>query len=377
VNWLEKPQDGTERFLRDALNHALKRVPDEITHRRVWAKIANVDAQPQRRPIGRILLAGAAFSALLMGGIWAYSNFGMPETLVTTLPPPPSTASPVVARPPLDLVETARLPGQIVRSGAGEKRRVALGGGAEAVLSENSAVSWDSHRRPMVKEGKATLSVPHQPPGWRFSVTAGPYVITVVGTKFDVHVRSQTVLVRVTEGIVEVGRGAEAQRLIAGDTWEGPLAIDPIRGAPPKPTPANSRPKLASVSQPDLVTAQAALQSGSPHRAVEILSMLAHGSGPTAENAAYQIALITRDNLHRPRQAIALWDKYRRQFPSGILRKEADLSIVDTLSRLKDHSATLREAEAFLARHPDSERKAEIQELVTRLRASGMDGVLE
>jgi hypothetical protein len=376
VNWLENPKDETERFLHDSFIHAQKRIPDEITHRRVWAKIANMDERTQRRPVGKILLVGAAFSALLVGGFWAYTNLGIPDALVTTLPEQPTIPT-ITPPPPLDLVETARLPGQIVRSGAGETMRVALGGGAVAELAENSAVSWDTHRRPMVKEGKATLSVPHQPPGWRFSVTAGPYVITVVGTKFDVQVRSHTVLVRVTEGIVEVGRGAEAQRLIAGDTWEGPLAVHTQLSPPSKHTPTYSRPRVAGISQPDLATAQAALQSGSPHRAIEILSALAHGTGPTAENAAYQLALITRDHLQRPRQAIALWDKYRRQFPSGILRKEADLSIVDTLSRLKDHSATLREAEAFLARHPDSERKAEINELVTRLRGSSVDGVLK
>lgn len=207
-------------------------------------------------------------------------------------------------------------------------------------------------------------------------MTAGPYVITVVGTRFDVQVRSQTVMVKVTEGIVEVGRGSEARRLIAGDTWEGPL-VTTQPSSPSKPTPPAVRPKLASISQPDLATAQAALHSGSPHRAIEILSMLAMGTGPTAENAAYQLALITRDHLQRPRQAIALWDKYRKQFPSGILRKEADLSIVDTLIRLKDHPATLREAEAFLVRHPDSERKAEMKELVTRLRSSHGDGVID
>lgn len=117
--------------------------------------------------------------------------------------------------------------------------------------------------------------------------------------------------------------------------------------------------------------AQAALQAGDTSRALETLDRIAAGTGPAAENAAYEIGRITRYNLNRPRQAIALWDKYRTRFPSGLLRTETDLSIVDTLSSLGDAHAALREAEAFLARHPTSERRAEVQKLAERLRAAG------
>jgi outer membrane protein assembly factor BamD (BamD/ComL family) len=114
------------------------------------------------------------------------------------------------------------------------------------------------------------------------------------------------------------------------------------------------------------------LQSGDTGRALEILSRAAQGTGPAAENAAYEMARITRYNLNRPRQAIALWDKYRARFPAGLLRTETDLSIVETLSQLGDSQAALSEADAFLARHPTSERRAEVQRLAERLRAGMM-----
>ena len=60
-------------------------------------------------------------------------------------------------------------------------------------MAENSAITWDNQHRPSIEQGSAQLSVPHQPPGWRFSVTAGPYVVTVVGTRFEVHIAANTV----------------------------------------------------------------------------------------------------------------------------------------------------------------------------------------
>ena len=53
-----------------------------------------------------------------------------------------------------------------------------------------------------------------------------------------------------------------------------------------------------------------------------------------------------------------------------MLRTEADLSILDTLSSLGDVRAALAEADAFLARHPGSERRPEVQKLAERLRAA-------
>jgi outer membrane protein assembly factor BamD (BamD/ComL family) len=103
---------------------------------------------------------------------------------------------------------------------------------------------------------------------------------------------------------------------------------------------------------------------------VEILSRAALGSGPAAENAAYELGRIARYNLNRPRQAVALWDKYRTRFPAGLLRTETDLSIVETLSQMGDVRAALAEADAFISRHPTSERRLDVQRLAERLRAA-------
>jgi transmembrane sensor len=406
MTWLENPQDEAERLLRDGLDLAARRTGDEITHRRVWARVAEALLESEPRVSGRLVLVSAsvAIAVLAVAGVIAYPYLGSrsPGTLAnnrTIAPAPIPTTAPTAApakEPDLFAQEEAeRAPGNVIRTHKGERARVALGGGAVADLEENSAVTWDKQHRPAIQRGTASLSVPRQPPGWRFSVTAGPYVVTVVGTRFTVDVGSRSVGVEVKEGVVEVWRGTHSTRLVAGDSWHGPTHPEDSTTQPSSAGPSarstetaepSERPRAAVTvaatvaplmsSKPlapttrGLKDAELAMQSGDVSRAVEILNKAAGGSGPAAENAAYELARVTRYTLKRPRQAVALWDKYRTRFPSGLLRTEADLSIVDTLSQLGDARAALIEAKAFLSRHPNSERRQEVQQLIVRLRAA-------
>ena len=392
MKWLEEPQNEAERLLREGLDQATRRMGDEISHRRVWAQVADAVEAPQPRYFGRFIFAGAASLLLIAASVVAFPHVrrlwvgqATPSALASKAAPSLPIAAPSIpgenagpnrgAEPQEDVNESERVPGHHVSTGKGERARVALGGGAEAELAESSDITWDNQHRPSIEKGRAHLSVPHQPPGWRFSVTAGPYVVTVVGTKFDVQVASRTVGVDVTEGVVEVWRGSHSTRLVAGDSWHGPLYPEEAQAATPTPAPAE-KPMPALTSKPTVPTArglleaQAALQAGDTSRAVEILARAAQGSGPAAENAAYELGRITRYTLNRPRQAVALWDKYRTRFPAGLLRTETDLSIVETLSQMGDVRAALAEADAFLARHLTSERRQDVQRLAERLRAA-------
>jgi ferric-dicitrate binding protein FerR (iron transport regulator) len=394
MKWLESPRNEAERRLREGLDQATERTGDEITHRRVWAKIAETTEGLPARSYGRLALASVVVMLLCATGVLSYrylrgespASLAMVRTNPAVPPNAETTAREGTASVPVDQVavsEAERAPGHRVRTGAGERARVALGGGAEAELDENSAITWDSQHRPSVEGGSARLSVPHQPPGWRFSVTAGPYVVTVVGTKFEVRVAGHSVGVEVTEGIVEVWHGSHSTRLVAGDSWHGPLNLDESTPAQPSVAPearsdkgravivpATAHGKPALQASQSLLDARAAVQAGNASKAVEILSHTAQGSGPAAENAAYELAWIARYNLNRPRQAVALWEKYRTRFPSGLLRAEADLSIVETLSHVGDVRGALSEAESFISRYPDSERRPEVQRLAERLRGA-------
>jgi hypothetical protein len=111
-----------------------------------------------------------------------------------------------------------------------------------------------------------------------------------------------------------------------------------------------------------------ALAEGHPQKALEILETLARGMGPSAENAAYEVGKILRYDLKRPRQALAAWYRYRARFPYGMLRAETDISIVDALLVVGDKSGALTEANAFLSRYPDNERRGELTRIVQQLR---------
>jgi hypothetical protein len=268
-----------------------------------------------------------------------------------------------------------------VRTGRGEKARVALAGGAGVELDADSVLSWDAEHRPLVERGQARFEVPHQAPGSRFAVSAGPYVITVVGTKFHVGVVDDRVSVAVEEGVVEVWRGARSVRLVEGDSWAGPmrgLAPAAVEHRPPVVGVSSRRVSLAAAPVPveiapasvELTEARSAFKEGRPDDALAMLSHCAKGAGPAAENAAYEMGRVLRDGLHRHRAAVAAWGAYRTRFPDGLLRAEADLSILETLAKLGDKAAALAEAEAFLTRYPKSERRDEVARLAARVRGA-------
>jgi hypothetical protein len=234
MKWLENPQSEADTLIREGLDQAAQRTGDEITHRRVWAKVADVVCEPERRFPTRLVLASAsvAIAVFAVAGVVVYPYLGsrVPSTAKVTpqitVPSPVPQVAPALPQGPAPrqvaaAEESQRAPGNVVRTRKGERAKVALGGGASAELAENSAITWDNQYRPSIERGSAQLSVPHQPPGWRFSVTAGPYVVTVIGTKFRVEVGSRSVGVEVNEGVVEVWRGSRVNRLVAGDTWRG------------------------------------------------------------------------------------------------------------------------------------------------------------
>jgi ferric-dicitrate binding protein FerR (iron transport regulator) len=386
MKWPTHKSDDTEKWLSETLEAARQRTGDEVARRRVWARIEGLlsgKSLPLLR--GRSLALPALTGALVAVAVVA---------VLWMVPATRPTHSPVVAKRVASSVASASQPGPVVskvvsqgssaapvRTGQGEKARVALVGGAGVELDANSVLSWDAERRPSVERGQARFEVPHQSPGARFAVSAGPYVITVVGTKFHVGVDDDRVSVEVEQGVVEVWRGPRSVRLVEGDSWAGP-----IRGLA-SPT-VERRPSLAGgalrhsslgdspalvengPASLELTQARTALGEGRPEDALAMLNHCAKGMGPAAENAAYEMGRVLRDSLQRPRAAVTAWANYRTRFPNGLLRAEADLSILETLGRVGDKAAALDEAESFLVRYPNSERRDEVAKLAARLRGA-------
>ena len=383
MKWLTHEETDTEKWLGQALEAAKQRTGDEVARRRVWARIeglpsGKLPARPTRR-FALPTLAGALLAVSVVAVLWM-----VPAKRPGSAPVKQTVSAVASAAPPGPAASLPASPvsaGAPVRTGQGQKARVALVGGAGVELDANSLLSWDAERRPSIERGRARFEVPHQAPGTRFAVSAGPYVVSVVGTKFRVGVDDARVSVEVEEGVVEVWRGNRSVRLVEGDSWGGPIrggAPAAVERRPSLAGPSLRRPSVVASATPaesspasvELADARVALGEGRPEDALKMLTHCASGTGPAAENAAYEMGRVLRDGLNRPRAAVAAWGAYRTRFPNGLLRAEADLSILETLARVGDKGAALAEAESFLARYPQSERRGEVVKLAARVRGA-------
>jgi hypothetical protein len=390
MRWLDEPRDSVEAALRDALDAAAERTGDQIAQRRLWTRIASPPmSSPARVWVGRAAL-GLVLGAAVTGGILVWPH-ARPSEGPIVASPAPAVPGPVDAREPMAIVRQPLLDGPTtIRSDARNRTYLRLWGGTEVDLEPSSAFSLDRENRPSIDKGRVSLSVPHQKPGHRFSLTAGPYLISVLGTKFQVRVAGDSVGVDVEEGVVEVSRGARVVRVEAGEAWTSPSGIEPrtrphvsrpvehvaaVAISSPSPSPVAAPVDSNAAAADQFRLAQVALAERHPQRALEILEPLARGQGPSAENAAYEVGRILRYHLMRPKQALSAWYRYRARFPQGMLRAETDMSIVDALLVTGDKTAALAEAESFLVSHPDSERRNDISRIVTQLRGEPHEGL--
>jgi hypothetical protein len=363
----------------------------------------------------------AAVAAVTIGGWMAHHHrapAAAPPPAVAAIHAPASPSSAPAATP--DLGPAVVAPGT-VRTGEGETLVLTLRGGAEAHLGSASVMSLDASERPTVEGGDVGFQVPHQKPGHTFVVRAGKYRVVVVGTRFHLRVdERRRVFVSVEEGTVEVWDRIRLAELAPGDSWasavgEGfeaeaaqsvPAPVPraarreprahtvalstpsaPTReaasagasdGAPPVAPATAATPAPAAAASPALPTAELASQAraaaaaGDGPRALALYRALALRDGPAGENAEYEIGKLLRDRMGQPMAAIAAWRHYRAEHPNGLLRVEADVSIVEALVHAGEPDAALAEATEFLHRFPNSERRPEIARVAgDLLRARG------
>jgi len=411
--WPDGP-DEVSAELRRALDEAALRGPDDMTLRRGWSAVA-VPVLPARTRRGFWFAGGVATTAALVlaGSFWLWPH-------ATELASSGHLKAPAKS-------ESLLAPGA---------RRLTLEGGVEAVLSRSSVMRLeDGAPRIEVGEVRFSVPhrQPGHPfvvraEGYRVVVVGTRFGINVdgkpEGKTSDNKADSKTdgtraVAVDVDEGIVEVWDAASQRRLARltpGESWQspevaaeapaGPAAVEPAP-APSAPEPTISTPSeaprtlrhagkhpgartLALASPGESATtgervpnpaeaptaesaaARAALASGDAPRALQLYRALAQGTGPSAENASYEIGKVLNEKLGQPANAVAAWRHYRTANPDGLLRAEADVSIIETLARTGDTDEALSEANDFLRRRPDSERRAEIARLAGDLyRARG------
>jgi len=370
TRWTGDESDSVTAELGRALDEARERLPDDVTLRRMWARAAQVEgmsapdeldvpARRARAPRWLGFVTGMASTAALAVAcaVWLW-------------PRHPSAPVAVATRTAPAAVETLLGPTAegTIRTGVGERLALTLAGGTEARLESSAAMKVDRAGRAAVESGEIAFKVPHQPTGHSYVVLAGPYRVVVLGTRFSLRLDdAKRVFVDVQEGVVEVWDHSRLARLAPGETWASPEAADAPTASPTASTKTRARtvavasPGFAATNVDDTeAAAQAALAANEPTRALALYRLLAQHGGPAGENAAYETGKILRDRMGQPAGAVAAWRRYRADHPNGLLRVEADVSIIETLVHAGDPSGALAEANDFVRNHPDSERRAEI-----------------
>jgi ferric-dicitrate binding protein FerR (iron transport regulator) len=370
--WLDQAPDPAGQALRRALDEVRPEAEaDAFAMQRVWGRVQapwwdgsgklpnTADAPVGRRRWLTPLLAGAGVASAAM--VVLLVTAGLPRPAVAPGAGPVATSEgPGVPLPKAPLT-----------TGPGESSQHQLAGGVEVQLQARTALlPGDAQSPPVVQVGQVRFSVPHQRPGERFRVRAGGYQVVVLGTVFTVTVDQRGVAVDVESGVVEVqdeASGQRLQRLPAGARWSSEPASTAStastgsvssRRATASPIRSTRRsPARALATQP------AGGASADPARALAQYQKIAEGGGPMAEVALYNIGEIEQESLRDLNRASATWQRYAARYPQGLLRVEADLSLIDALVGLGERGRALAEAQAFLQRHRQSERRPDVARL--------------
>jgi hypothetical protein len=192
-----------------------------------------------------------------------------------------------------------------------------------------------------LERGSLLAHVTPRPAGAPFVVRTPRFTARVVGTILRVAVHADgTSSLAVAHGVVEVQPLSGPPLLVrAGDRW------------PVESTDLPSDAELARLGAADVE--DASTWSFAP-AAPAALSPL-HD-----ESALYAAGDRALKESHDPRAALGLWEEQRRRFPTGVLRRDADASIVDALVALKQPARALAEVDALLAVDPAGLRADEL-----------------
>jgi hypothetical protein len=366
--WLDDAADPGSRALRQALDDA-RSSSDDVTfaRQRVWPRVQAPWWDGSGKIVGPRDGRGGGWLAPLLAGAGVATVVAVAVLVSAGLlraPEAPLAVGPAARPAALPDVVPLPPPAIALTTGLNERMRRRLARGVEVELSPRTALMpGDVRVAPEVKVGRVRFSVPHQPPGQRYSVHAGPYRVVVLGTVFDVAIEEAGVSVEVESGTVEVREAASErllQRLPAGARWSSgrPDVLDRPRSQPVRSMVRPARkapPRKLGLARPPPEP-----RPDDPRRALARYQTLVDGGGPMADVSLYRIGEIEQHELRDLRRAAATWRRYGERYPQGLLRAEADLWLIEALIGLDEQGGALEAAQAFLQRHRDSERRAEV-----------------
>lgn len=304
-------------------------------------------------------------------------------------------------------------------SGESSPETLDFSDGSEVVLEPRALATLSEltpkHAGLRLEGGKVSASI-HKHPGMTWTVTAGPYAVHVVGTRFSVewNAGSRAFEVLVREGRVRVTGGdlpPEGVLVDSGGRLErrppapspDPAAASNVAARPDEREPSVEKTVDASPSAsgraaisalavkgkykealalaerqgfdrlvnelPEnelLLLANAARYSGDASRArLALLKLRSRFAGrPAAELAALYLAKIAEDMTHEPREAVRWLRTFLQSSPSGDLAAGARASLMSLLLRSGDEVSARAVAQDYLRYHANGPHADEARALV-------------
>lgn len=149
-------------------------------------------------------------------------------------------------------------------------------------------------------------------------------------------------------------------------------------GTEPQPSPTTSREEPPSNAEPSPVASGSGAVTSEPAPTPDCLSLArqgqsraaegcfserAQGAGLAAEMALYELARLRRDVLADANGALRALADYRARFPTGSLRREADMSQLELLLQLGRSDEALERSAELLSSSTSGERASELRML--------------
>jgi hypothetical protein len=317
--------------------------PPTAARARVWQKLearrSRERDKPARRRLGWAMFAAGAACAAAIALVLVPSSHSSDLTI---------QASAEAAT--IDLAGDGR-----VVAGPGTLARLSRHDGAVTLTVERGSLL--AHVKPRQKDAPFIIETP-------------AFRARVVGTVLRIVAHEDaSASIAVGHGAVEVTpRGGSPRLVRSGERWpktstDAPGADEIARMGAADLEGAGVASFGGPVALPKPIAPAAKPSCDTMHdeAAISCWLALADDADPVrAESALYQAGWIRMHELHDPAFALGIFERQRSRFPHGVLRDEAQTSIIDALVLLHRTRAAELEIADYLRAHPTGLRSAEM-----------------
>lgn len=213
-------------------------------------------------------------------------------------------------------------------------------------VRDGSALQIHGSARVDLTEGKLCAEIAHRdlPREGPFLIVAPQVRVTVLGTHFCVETLAGRTMVSVTEGRVRVENAQGAVALVGAGEAVQSDELSTELSAEPSTAAATAR-----------CPAQGPLQARE-----DCAAQLSAGSGLSAQNALFALALLARDEGHDGPAAASYFRSFLGRFPQAPLAPEASIGLLRELRAQSRDGEALGEADRYLARYASDGREADV-----------------